>query len=124
MAGVLPENKASFTLGAIALATSGSLGGASPELGVEGVATDTRGDVRGKLFVALIGENFDGHAYASKAARSGAAAVLAEREVGDIGIPVIRVGSTLTALRDLAQAHRRRWGGTVVAVAGSAGKTT
>jgi UDP-N-acetylmuramoyl-tripeptide--D-alanyl-D-alanine ligase len=124
MASALPENKASFTLGAIALATSGSLGGASSDLGVEGVATDTRGDVRGKLFVALIGENFDGHAYASKAARSGAAAVLVEREVGDIGIPVIRVGSTLTALRDLAQAHRRRWGGTVVAVAGSAGKTT
>jgi UDP-N-acetylmuramoyl-tripeptide--D-alanyl-D-alanine ligase len=124
MASTLPENEASFSLGEIALATSGSLGGSSPELRVEGVATDTRGDVKGRLFVALVGEHFDGHAYVSKAARGGAAAVLVEREVGDVGVPVIRVGSTLSALRDLAQAHRRRWGGTVVAVAGSAGKTT
>ncbi len=124
MATALPPNQASFTLGEIALATSGSLGGASPDLRVAGVATDTRGDVRGRLFVALMGEHFDGHAYVEKAVRSGASAVLVEREVGDVGVPVVRVGSTLTALRDLAHAHRRRWGGTVVAVAGSAGKTT
>jgi UDP-N-acetylmuramoyl-tripeptide--D-alanyl-D-alanine ligase len=124
MATLLPENNASFTLGAIALATSGSLGGASPDARVEGIATDTRGNVKGRLFVALVGEHFDGHAYVSKAARGGAAAVLVEREVGDVGIPVVRVGSTLSALRELAHAHRRRWGGTVVAVAGSAGKTT
>jgi UDP-N-acetylmuramoyl-tripeptide--D-alanyl-D-alanine ligase len=124
MASTLPENRASFTLGEIALATSGSLGGASPELRIEGVSTDTRGDVKGRLFVALVGEHFDGHAYLSKAARGGAAAVLVEREVDDPGIPVIRVGSTVLALRELAHAHRRRWGGTVVAVAGSAGKTT
>jgi UDP-N-acetylmuramoyl-tripeptide--D-alanyl-D-alanine ligase len=124
MATALPENKAGFSLGAVALATSGSLGGASPDLRVEGIATDTRGDVRGRLFVALMGEHFDGHAYVDKAVRGGAAAVLVEREVGDVGVPVVRVGSTLTALRDLAHAHRRRWGGTVVAVAGSAGKTT
>jgi UDP-N-acetylmuramoyl-tripeptide--D-alanyl-D-alanine ligase len=124
MASALPENNAAFTLGAIALATSGSLGGASHDISVEGVATDTRGNVKGRLFVALMGEHFDGHAYVSKAVRGGAAAVLVEREVGDVGVPVIRVGSTLTALRDLAHAHRRRWGGTVVAVAGSAGKTT
>jgi UDP-N-acetylmuramoyl-tripeptide--D-alanyl-D-alanine ligase len=124
MASALPENRASFSLGEIALATSGSLGGASPDLRIEGVATDTRGDVKGRLFVALVGEHFDGHAYVSKAARGGAAAVLVERAVDDPGIPVIRVGSTLTALRDLAHAHRRRWGGTVVAIAGSAGKTT
>jgi UDP-N-acetylmuramoyl-tripeptide--D-alanyl-D-alanine ligase len=80
--------------------------------------------VKGRLFVALTGEHFDGHAYVSKAVRGGAAAVLVEREVGDVGVPVVRVGSTLAALRDLAHAHRRRWGGTVVAVAGSAGKTT
>ena len=124
MATSLPENKASFSLGAVALATSGSLGGSSPDIAVEGVATDTRGDVRGRLFVALTGEHFDGHAYVDKAVRGGAAAVLVEREIGDVGVPVVRVGSTLTALRDLAHAHRRRWGGTVVAVAGSAGKTT
>ena len=124
MATALPENVASFSLGEIALATTGSLGGASPEIRVEGIATDTRGDVKGKLFIALVGEHFDGHAYVSKAARGGAAAVLVEREVDDPGVPVVRVGSTLSALRDLALAHRRRWGGTVVAVAGSAGKTT
>jgi UDP-N-acetylmuramoyl-tripeptide--D-alanyl-D-alanine ligase len=124
MASALPENQVSFSLGEIALATTGSLGDAPPDLRIAGVSTDTRGDVRGRLFVALVGEHFDGHAYVSKAARGGARAVLVEREVDDPGIPVIRVGSTLTALRDLAHAHRRRWAGTVVAVAGSAGKTT
>ena len=54
--------------------------------------------LRGKLFVALSGERFDGHSFARDAASQGAAAVLVEREVGELGVPVLRVASSLRAL--------------------------
>lgn len=123
MKSAIPENRAPFTLGEVARVTSGTLS-AGAEASVEGVSTDSRGDLGGKLFIALAGERFDGHAFASAALRSGARAVLVEREIGDIGVPVVRVQSTLAALAALARHHRVRWGGKLVAIAGSAGKTT
>ncbi len=124
MASAIPENQAPFTLGEIVEATHGELVGGSPETRVEGVASDTRAMLEGKLFVALPGDRFDGHAFVSAALRSGARALLVERDVGDVRAPVIRVASTYRALAELAAAHRRRWRGKLAAVAGSAGKTT
>jgi len=125
MASALPENQARFTLGDLARATLGTLsdaGAAARE--VVGVSTDSRAALAGKLFVALGGERFDGHAYARAAAEAGAAAVLVERDVGALSVPTLRVASTLAALGALAALHRSRFTGTVVAIAGSAGKTT
>jgi UDP-N-acetylmuramoyl-tripeptide--D-alanyl-D-alanine ligase len=125
MASALPENRARFTLGEVAQATGGALApGADAALVLDGVHTDSRAELAGKLFVALAGERFDGHAFARDAVAKGAAAVLAERELGAVGAPVVRVGSTLAALGALAAAHRRRLATQVVGVAGSAGKTT
>ena len=60
-----------------------------------GINTDTRTIKRGELFVALKGENFDGHAYTVKAVENGAAGVLVSREVEvPEGIPVIYVKNT------------------------------
>lgn len=123
MASSLPENRAEFSIAEIAAITSGVLKNAAFGA-VTGVTTDTRADVEGKLFVALSGERFDGHEFVVDAVKAGAAAVLVEREVPVLGVPVIRVASTLTALGQLAHAHRQHWSGTLVAVAGSAGKTT
>jgi len=121
----IPENTARFSLEEIARVTGGLLSGSSEgAAAVAGVTTDTRGAIAGKLFVALSGERFDGHAFASHAVRGGARALLAERDLGEIGVPVVRVGSTLAALAALAAHHRRRWAGRLAAVAGSAGKTT
>lgn len=125
MATPIPDNACEFTLAEIAQAT-----GAQVRIGrhaqVTGITTDSRGDLRGKLFVALEGERFDGHCFAERAARDGAAAVLVQRD--DVALPadvsVLRVPKTLDALGALGRAHRRRWGGKLVAVAGSAGKTT
>src|SRR5690606_5542807 len=121
MATGIPTNLAAFSLSEVARLTGGvQLGGAATR--VVGVATDTRGDLRGKLFVALRGERFDGHQFIERAVRQGAAAVLAE----DVPTSVtgVKVASALDALGLLARAHRRRWAGRVIAVAGSAGKTT
>lgn len=124
MASALPENQARFTLAEIAQATGGTLPAGAGELAVAGVQTDSRAALAGKLFVALAGERFDGHAFARDAAAQGAVAVLAERDVGEIGVPVVRAASSLRALGALAGAHRRRFTTQVVGVAGSAGKTT
>jgi UDP-N-acetylmuramoyl-tripeptide--D-alanyl-D-alanine ligase len=92
---------------------------------VNGVTTDSRAGASGKLFVALVGERFDGHRFATDAAKNGAAALLVKRGHSVVsGVPVVEVDDTLAALGALGRAHRKRWGGTVVAVAGSAGKTT
>lgn len=94
------------------------------------ISTDTRTLTPGSLFVALPGERFDGHDYLETAAKNGAHAALVERDVpAPAGLALIRVTSTLEALGKLATEHLRRWknlGGTrqIVAITGSAGKTT
>jgi len=89
------------------------------ELNIKGVAIDSRGDVEGCLFVPLVGENFDGHDYIDMALQKGAAYALTERDG-----PGIKVENTLKALQDLAVYARNRFTGAVVAITGSAGKTT
>ncbi|MFO7177398.1 MAG: UDP-N-acetylmuramoyl-tripeptide--D-alanyl-D-alanine ligase [Pseudomonadota bacterium] len=123
MSSALPENTANFRIDEIAAITGGTLTGAGSGV-VTGVVTDTRTATLGKLFVALVGDRYDGHDFVHAALRGGARALLVERDIGDAPVPVVRVGSTLRALGALAREHRTRWGGHLVAVVGSAGKTT
>ena len=120
-AATLPTNEVVLSLAEVARVTGGELLGT--DLTVRGVSTDSRADLTGKLFVALLGERFDGHDFAEKARAAGASALLVEREV-ETTLPVVKVGSTLAALGALGAHRRRRWAGKLVAVAGSAGKTT
>ena len=121
----IPENVAAFSIAEIVELCGGELLQAGATSDVRGVFTDTRQSAAGKLFVALHGERFDGHTFLNQAVEGGASAVLVQRKVAlPQGVAGIRVASTLDALGALASAHRRRWGGSVVAVAGSAGKTT
>ncbi len=124
MASAIPENRAAFTAQEILTITGGApLAGG--EARCAGVATDTRGELSGRAFVALAGERFDGHVFCQQAVDAGAAILLVERPVPVSGAAaVIQVASTLRALGDLAAAHRARWSGRLVAVAGSVGKTT
>lgn len=90
-----------------------------------GVSTDSRTLSPGELFVALSGENFDGHAFVTKAKERGAVGAIVERPVpGASGIAQIVVDDTLAALSRLARNHRRKFRIPVIAVAGSNGKTT
>lgn len=87
------------------------------------VATDSRTLAPGSLFVALAGERFDGHAFVAEAERRGAAALLCSRPV-TAGVPLLLVPDTLRALGEIARHNREAFGGPVVALTGSAGKTT
>lgn len=91
-----------------------------------GITTDTRKIGKGNLFVALIGERFDGHDYIADAVRDGAAAVVVSRapKLESLGVPIFEVRDTLVALGALAQFWRRAWGKTIIGVAGSNGKTS
>ncbi|MEU5807008.1 UDP-N-acetylmuramoyl-tripeptide--D-alanyl-D-alanine ligase [Streptomyces sp. NPDC047718] len=85
------------------------------------VVIDSRQVEAGSLFAAFAGEHVDGHDYAKGAVDSGAAAVLAARPVG---VPAIVVPDVETALGALARAVVQRLGTDVVALTGSAGKTS
>jgi UDP-N-acetylmuramoyl-tripeptide--D-alanyl-D-alanine ligase len=93
---------------------------------VSGWSVDSRTLRPGDLFFALRGPNHDGHAYVAEVLRKGAAAVVVDREVDAASseASILRVEDSLAALQALAAWARRRWGGDVVAVTGSAGKTT
>ena len=94
-----------------------------PATGFSGVTTDSRGSCKGKLFVALSGENFDGHDFVGAAGRNGAVAALVERRVDD-DIVQIEVEQCLQAMAQLANYWRRHCDPCVLALTGSNGKTT
>lgn len=87
------------------------------------ICTDTRKIEDGCLFVAIKGENFDGHDFAAKAIESGAQAVLCEKDCG-LGERQILVESTRLALLDLAGYYRSLFRIKVIGITGSVGKTT
>jgi len=87
------------------------------------VSTDTRKINKGDLFVALQGENFDGHDYVHQACEKGAVAVMVSRAIS-AGIPQIIVDDTRLGLGRLATVWRKQANPKVVALTGSNGKTT
>ena len=96
--------------------------GNPPAVKVTGWSVDTRTQKAGDLYFALRGPNHDGHDFVGAAVAQGAAGVVVERRTG---APNELVASdTLEALQELAAWARANWGGTVVGVTGSAGKTT
>jgi len=94
----------------------------------KGVSTDSRTIRHGELFFALKGPRFDGHNFVADAFREGAVAAIVSRPVelpADLaGRPLLQVPDVQRALGDLARFYRRKWGGVVVAITGSNGKTT
>ncbi len=96
------------------------------DIQVSGIVLDSRQVQPGNLFVALIGENVDGHRFIPQAIQRGAAAIVGTRSMSDLEIPYFRVKDGRTALADLAAAFwdypARRL--TVIGVTGTDGKTT
>lgn len=109
----------------VAEATGGRLARGDAHRTFSGVGIDTRSLAEGTLFVALRGERFDAHMFLADAVKAGAAGLLVE---GAPEVPsdvvVIVVPDTLGALQALARAVRQASGARVVAITGSAGKTT
>ena len=101
-----------------------------PDKLVRGLSTDSRRVAPGYMFLALRGERYDGHDFLAGAVNAGAAGVIVQsdkaipQELTTDNLVVITVSSTLKALGDLALWWRRHWGGKVIAITGSNGKST
>ena len=130
-AGVGARQPIVLTAGSIAGVVGGTLLTGDAARVVDAVSIDTRTLAQGALFFAIRGPRFDGHAFVGAAIEAGASGVVVS---GPIEMPrapaggpepvVIRVGDTVAALQALGSYVRRLSGARVVAVTGSAGKTT
>jgi UDP-N-acetylmuramoyl-tripeptide--D-alanyl-D-alanine ligase len=107
-------------------AQAATLGHASQEFSATGMSIDTRTLKPGDLFVALKGDKQDGHAFVRAAlAAKASAAMVSHKPDGIAGnAPLLTVAHTQRGLEDLARASRARSRAKIVAVTGSAGKTT
>src|SRR5258708_17666838 len=99
-----------------------ALGGLG-EGSASGWSIDSRTLVAGDVFFALRGPSNDGHDYVAQVLQRGAAAAFVDRPGNAAGLQ-LRVADTTAALQQLGSGLRQRWGGTVVGITGSAGKTT
>jgi UDP-N-acetylmuramoyl-tripeptide--D-alanyl-D-alanine ligase len=103
-----------------------TLGKATRAFSSNGLSIDTRSLKQGDLFVALKGENRDGHEFVRAAFEAKAAAALVTRRPKNLpgDATLLMAADTLRALEDIARASRLRTNAKIVAVTGSAGKTT
>ena len=92
----------------------------------KGIATDTRTLEGGEVFLALRGDNFDGHQFVPKARDLGAIAAIVDRDWQEElpHFPLLRVDDTLKAYQSIAAWWRAQFSIPIVAVTGSVGKTT
>lgn len=112
----------------IAHEIGGELRGAFSPLVIDRICTDSRGAAPGALFVALKGQQTDGHRFLADAFRNGAtAALIAADRLASVDLeptwPVIAVPHPLRGLQALARWHRREYFQRVLAITGSNGKT-
>jgi len=110
-----------LTLNIIAEVTKGTLQG--NDITINKVITDSRVDCRDALFIALKGENFDGHQFVEKAKHQGAKALLVQHSV-ESNLPQVIVSDTEKALGLVAKYVRDQVNPLVIGITGSAGKTT
>lgn len=95
------------------------------DLRFTGCSTDSRTLRKNQLFIALRGERFDGHEFIDAAQKTGACAVMVDRNYHDVpDIPLLKVDDTRIALGNLARGWRQRFSIPLIAVTGSNGKTT
>ena len=90
---------------------------------VIGVTTDSRTVKAGEIFVALVGENFDGHDFIDVATEKGAIALIVDRHV-ESNVPQFIVKDTLEAYQKIARWWRDRLDIPIVGITGSVGKTS
>jgi UDP-N-acetylmuramoyl-tripeptide--D-alanyl-D-alanine ligase len=116
-----------LTLSQIAKFAGGFISPGDGTVVIEKISTDSRTLKRGELFVALRGENFDGHHFVESAAKSGAAGAIVDRNWNGKVLEkfaLIRAEDTLQAYQNLAASYRKSLSLKVVAITGSNGKTS
>lgn len=118
-----------LTAAGLSQAMAGTILSGPADADFTGVSIDSRTIQPGNLFFAIIGERLDGHQYVQAAHAAGAAGLVVSNPSGWPGrwpddLTVIGVDDTTRALQRTAKYVRRASGATVVAITGSAGKTT
>ncbi len=115
-----------MNIGEIRDAVSGKIVQGNPKVFIESVSIDSRTLEPGELFIAIIGEQHDGHRFIPDAVSAGARALIVDRSVKAYpGVAIIIVEDTTRALQQLAHYYRMQFSRLkVVGVTGSAGKTT
>lgn len=109
----------------IVYAVSGELIGKSKVSDVEEVVTDSRKANEKSLFIALKGENFDGHSFVKNVYDNGCRVILVHEDINlEEDIAVIKVSDTKKALGDLASYYIEKKNINKIAITGSVGKTT
>ena len=92
-------------------------------LSVNGFSIDTRSIENNDLFIALEGENFDGHEFISEAIAKGAAALVVNRTIQS-AFPHILVDNTYEFIKQVASFNRKKFTGKMIGITGTNGKTT
>ena len=125
----MQQSSPQLTLKEVITAAGATLISGGRDAVFRGICTDSRLLISGNLFVALRGDNFDGHDFAQKALDLGAAGVVISdagkidlKETGNAA--VIKVADTLSALGDFAHYWRSKFSVPVFGLTGSSGKTT
>lgn len=115
-----------WDLSQVLLATGGRLASGRTEASFRSICTDTRAIEPGDLFLALVGEQYDGQDYVDEAVKKGAAGIIVNRLPSNkMSVPVILAEDTMKALGDLAAYRRSLMHDLqVMAITGSSGKTT
>jgi UDP-N-acetylmuramoyl-tripeptide--D-alanyl-D-alanine ligase len=115
-----------FSVQELVQATRGTLLQGSLKATVKGVSIDSRKVKKGELFIAIKGDIFDGHDFISHVMANGIKVLIVHKhvDVNDPKVSVILVKDTVKALGDVARFHRLKFKIPVIALTGSAGKTT
>jgi UDP-N-acetylmuramoyl-tripeptide--D-alanyl-D-alanine ligase len=124
LTGCQPRRHMGFTLGELAASTHGELLDGDPGLRLDRLVTDSRDAGPGALFVALTGEAMDGHEFIEVAVRQGASALLCRAVPPGVSTARVLVPDTTEALVGFGRGRLAETRVRVVAVTGSAGKTT
>jgi len=116
----------SITINKILEITQGELFQGKTDLEISGVAIDSRTVKSGDLYIPIVGENNNGHAFIVKAFENGGKVTLTQERQWEFpaDMTVVFVTSTLEAMKSLAAFHRHRYQLPVIAITGSSGKTT
>jgi len=113
-----------FKIKEIVEATKGELIRGNPETIIKGISTDSRALQKNELFVALYGENFDGHNFIGQVKEKGGIGAIISHPVEQELPIIIKVEDSLRAYGDIASAYRNRFDIPIVGITGSNGKTT
>lgn len=118
----------SIYLSELGLATQGVLSG--EDIAFSSVAIDTRTLTQGDLYIALKGEQFDGHQFVAQAVKKGCSSLVVSDEslvrvqTDEPKTPCLIVNNTLSALGECSRINRERFSGPVIGLTGSSGKTS